>query len=146
MIEKYVKVSTLLGITTQLYSTRMNQILGEQGLSLSQFSLLNHLLRNQGKQEGVSDLAQALEVNQPAVTKIVQKLAKLELVAVQKDAADSRKKWVSITSQGQMKVQASMQSLGPDVAGWFEEWSADEMDQFIGHLAKLSGWLDENRR
>ncbi len=145
MIEKYVKASTLLGITTQLYSTRMNQILGEQDLNVSQFFLLNHLLRNQGKQEGISDLTQALEMNQPAVTKIVQKLAKLDLVEVKKDEIDSRKKWVSITVEGQKKIQTSMQSLGPDVANWFEGWSADDLDQLIGHLAKLASWLDENR-
>lgn len=145
MIEKYVKASTLLGITTQLYSTRMNQILGEQDLNVSQFFLLNHLLRNQGKREGISDLTQALEMNQPAVTKIVQKLAKLDLVEVKKDEIDSRKKWVSITVEGQKKIKTSMQSLGPDVANWFEGWSADDLDQLIGHLAKLASWLDENR-
>ncbi|MEM8861102.1 MAG: MarR family transcriptional regulator [Chloroflexota bacterium] len=145
MIEKYIKASTLLGIVTQLFSTRMNQQLGAHDLNTTQFALLNHLMRNKLRNEGISDLASALEVNQPAVTKIVQKLTKLELLQVTKDPNDSRKKYVSITPAGEQKVQTAMMALGPDVVSWFEGWQPEELDRFIGDLGKLAGWLDSNR-
>lgn len=145
MIQKTIQASTLLGIVTQLYSSRMTQLLGAHDLNTTQFALLNHLLRHKGKNESVSDLAEALEVNQPAVTKIVQKLTRLELLTVTKDEQDSRKKWVSITPAGEQKLQAAMMALGPDVVEWFEDWSAEEMDRFIKDLGRLAEWLDENR-
>ena len=52
----------------------MNSLLQPQGLNLSQFALLNHLLRSQKTIHSINDLTEAMEINQPGVTKIVQRL------------------------------------------------------------------------
>ncbi len=143
--DQLVKFATQMSITTQLFESRMNKLFSRSGLTDSQFALLNHLARHQDKNESVSDLTNALELNQPAITKIVQKLSKSGLVETRKDEQDSRKKYVSITPAGYQAIGSVMKDLGPDIIQWFEAWSADELEQFSSDLKKLATWLDENR-
>lgn len=143
--DQLIKFSTLMGITAQLFETRMSKLIGRHDLTSSQFALLNHLARHQGENESVSDLTQALELNQPAITKIVQKLTKKGMVETRKDAQDSRKKWVTITPSGLQAIGTVMQDMGPDIFSWFEEWSAEDLDRFNADLKRLSTWLDQNR-
>lgn len=142
---KIIQLSTALGILNQLYTTRMNQLLGQHDLTIAQFGLLNHLLRLHDKEHTVSELTAALEINQPGVTKIVKKLKKLGQVEVKPSKADSRKKLIRLTDAGAREVQTILMSVGPDIMAWFAEWEPAEMEQFTEHLQKLGRWLDENR-
>ena len=141
----YPQVATWLGIVSQLYDTRMTKLLSEYDLTLTQFALLNHLGRNQTSKHTISMLADALEVNQPGVTKIVKKMTGLGWVQVEKDEADSRKKYVSITKVGGEMIMTIQMALAPDVVPWFDEWNVDEMKDFLAHLQKLGGWLEQNK-
>lgn len=143
--EQISQLATALGIVNQLYTTRMNQLLGQHDLTIAQFGLLNHLLRSGSEAHTVSELTAALEINQPGVTKIIKKLSQLDLVSVQTSAADSRKKQIAITGAGAQAIQKVMMGLGPDVFQWFADWEEDEMGQFTQSLQRLGGWLDENR-
>ena len=144
-IGKIIKASTLLGIVTQLFESRMGQHLGKHDLTYSQFALLNHLARHQHLNEAISDLVKVMEMNQPGVTKAVQKLTRMGLVETHKDENDGRKKYVRITPAGQEQIGRAMADIGPDVVRWFQDWSPEEMDRFIDHLERISWWLDGNR-
>ena len=72
-VEKYVKLGTALSINTQLFSTRMGQMLDRFGLTEAQFSVLNHLARRMPEGQSVTAIAAAVEVKQPAVSKMVTK-------------------------------------------------------------------------
>lgn len=143
--KQIIQLATALGITSQLYTTRMSQLLSNHDLTIPQFNLLNHLLRAGAKEHTISDLTAALEINQPGVTKIIKKLELLEVVSVKASSQDSRKKLVSITQTGAQVVQTVMMGIGPDVMTWFAEWDEREMAQFTRSLQKLGQWLDENR-
>lgn len=145
MIESIVTTTTQLGIVSQLYTNRMNQLLGNHDLNNAQFALLNHLARHHDQPQTLSTLTASMELNQPAISKIINKFLKAGWVSVTKDQQDSRKKWVSITQIGQQLVGEIMQNIGPDILSWFEGWSKDEIEQFGDHLNKLNRWLDENR-
>jgi len=123
----------------------MNQLLTPHDLNTTHFSLLNHLARQTDQPHTLSDLTGAMELNQPAISKIVNKFSKAGWVSVEKDTQDSRKKRVSITPAGHKLVGDVMQSLGPDVAQWFEEWEEDDLKQFGAYMGRLVGWLDSNR-
>ena len=148
MDEKGSKIGRLavrLGILSQLYTNRMNLLLKEHGFTLSQFSLLNHLVSSANEGHTISDLTEAMEINQPGVTKIVHKLLKEELIDVRTDREDSRKRLVSIANKGREQIRAVNLSLYPDLSEWFQDWQPKEMDEFIAQLEKLSKWLDTNR-
>lgn len=140
-----MQLGTALGITSQLYTTRMHQLLAQHDLTISQFSLLNHLLRLSHEEHTISELTAALEINQPGVTKIVKKLENLGQLQVKSSKDDSRKKLISVTDAGAQAVQTIFMAIGPDIVTWFTDWEADEMEQFTKHLQKLGKWLDENR-
>ncbi|MFK7801524.1 MAG: MarR family winged helix-turn-helix transcriptional regulator [Anaerolineae bacterium] len=123
----------------------MNQLLSSHDLNTAHFSLLNHLARHADHPQTLSDLTAAMELNQPAVSKIINKFSKAGWVAVKKDQKDSRKKWVTITAAGNQLVGDVMRNIGPDVAQWFLGWEEEDIKQFGAHMQKLAAWLDDNR-
>jgi DNA-binding MarR family transcriptional regulator len=139
------EMATFLGIVSQLYTTRMEQLLRRHQLTLSQLSLLSHLSRSEQREHTISELTAEMEINQPGVTKLVQRLEAQNLIAVQASPLDSRKKLVSITALGSETLQKTMIALGPDAVRWFAGWDQAECAQFLQSLKKLAAWLDENR-
>ena len=123
----------------------MSTLLGAYDMTPTQFALLNHLGRQQGQRQTISALANVLEVNQPGVTKIVKKMTSLGLVQVEKDEADSRRKYVSIAPAGGEMIGRVYQAFAPEYVAMFESWETEEMATFVAQLARLGGWLDENR-
>lgn len=144
-IQKLGETATWLGIVAQLYNTRMHALLSTHNMTLTQFSVLSYLVRNQPQKATISDIADAIEVNQPGATKIVKKFVTMDLLTVEKDSVDARKRFVSITPQGLATFGAVQRSMGPDIVQWFADWHADELDTLLGNLQKLGGWLDNNR-
>ncbi|MGB1252675.1 MAG: MarR family winged helix-turn-helix transcriptional regulator [Candidatus Promineifilaceae bacterium] len=139
------QIGTWLGIVNQLHSSRMTQLLGKHNFTIVQFALLNHLARQQDTPQTITDLTNALEVNQPGVTKIVQKLARLDLIVIEKDPKDSRKRLISISQRGRETLRAVMLELAPDYVACFAEWELDRLTEFLAQLQKLGTWLDNNR-
>ena len=144
-IPKIALTARQLAIVTQLYTTRMDSLLKDHKTSLSQFSLLNHLANSPKEQHTISELTEAMEINQPGVTKIVKKLSEEKLVSIASDANDSRKRLVSINASGYDKIKSISMGLFPDVSQWFADWEEDEIDTFSNHLSKLAQWFDSNR-
>ena len=144
-IPKIALTARQLAIVAQLYTTRMDLLLKEHKTSLSQFGLLNHLANSPKEQSSISELTEAMEINQPGVTKIVKKLSEEKLVSIAHDANDSRKRLVSITPSGYDKIKSISMALFPDVSQWFADWEDDEIDAFTNHLSKLAKWFDSNR-
>jgi DNA-binding MarR family transcriptional regulator len=139
------EMATFLGIVSQLYTTRMEQLLRHHQLTLSQLSLLSHLSRSEQREHTISELTAAMEINQPGVTKLVQRLEAQNLIAVQASPFDSRKKLVSITALGYETFQNTVLALAPDTTRWFADWDREECARFLQSLQKLAAWLDENR-
>ena len=86
-----------------------------------------------------------MELNQPGITKIVQKLLNRGLLSAEKDESDSRRKYIQVTQSGLAELQSVYKSLGPDVTAWFTQWDAQTMIDFNERLGVLNAWLDKNR-
>ncbi|WP_087019497.1 MarR family winged helix-turn-helix transcriptional regulator [Thaumasiovibrio subtropicus] len=134
-----------LGIVHQLTDSFLMRHLGQFGLSISQFNVLSHFARHSEKAVTVSELTRVMQMNQPAVTKIVNKLYEMELVEIQKDSNDGRKKWVNINQNGLKKVSEAYMRFQPFMAEVFAEWEEDEMQETLAKVNKLKTWLDNNR-
>ena len=138
-------IALSLGILSQLYTTRMNKLLSEHGFTLSQFSVLSHCIRQSDEKWTISRLAKVMELNQPGITKIVQKLLGRGHLSAEKDESDSRRKYIQVTPSGLAELQSVYKSLAPDVTAWFREWDAKKMTDFDEHMKELNSWLDKNR-
>ncbi len=134
-----------LGITHQLTDNILMRLLAPFDLGISQFYILSHFARHKEQAVTVSELARVMQMNQPAVTKIINKLNEMGLVDIQKDEKDGRKKWVNINQQGLNKISEAYTSFQPFMAQVFGDWNQEEMQKTLEKVNKLKTWLDNHR-
>ncbi len=139
------KLFISLGIINQLTRAFLTKKLAVHGLNPSQFDLLTHFMRHADTPQTVSQLASVMQMNQPGITKVVNKLHEMGLLDIKKDAQDGRKKWVSINPAGLDKVTQAYQGFAPFMSQTFEDWDLEEMTQTLEKLDKLKHWLDNHR-
>jgi DNA-binding MarR family transcriptional regulator len=124
----------------------MQLLLEPHGLTPGQFSVLHHILR-QSPEKGcrISDIAAAVEVEQPAVTKTIAKFQNMGLVDIVVSATDKRAKLVTAKPDAGALLGQIYQDIGPDLLAVFNSIGADDIEQFTALLKQLGGWLDQNR-
>lgn len=133
-----VRLARALSITTQLYQSRMSQLLAPHDLTVAQFGVLNHLSRQGEEGQSVGEIAAAVEVNQPAVTKMVQKFDRLGWLA-----RTGRR--LRLSAAGQAALGAVQRDLGPDFGRAFAGWSDEEQGTLTALLERLARHYDANR-
>ncbi|MBL4863409.1 MAG: MarR family transcriptional regulator, partial [Rhodobiaceae bacterium] len=87
-----------IGIIGQLSGTMFRRALPE-GMTMSQFSVLNHFSRLGGERTPAR-LAAAFQVTKGAMTNTLQRLEAKGYVTIEMDKADRRRKLVRATVQG----------------------------------------------
>ncbi len=108
------RLFTEVGIIEQLARHKLESSMPE-GLKISQFGVLNHLVRLGGTWSPVR-LASAFQVTKAAMTNTVGRLEKRGLVEVVADPDDGRGKLVSITDAGRDMRERCIKSVGPFMA------------------------------
>ncbi|RYG90003.1 MarR family transcriptional regulator [Loktanella sp. IMCC34160] len=138
--------STWLSIVGKLFTTRMGILLAPHGLTPSQFSILHHVTRQRlpGGQS-ISQIAVAVEVEQPAVTKTTAKFQNLGLVRIEPHPTDKRSKLVHATAEADRLLGMIYQDMGPDLFKVFESLNGSDIEVFASQLKTLGRWLDQNR-
>ncbi len=115
------------------------------GLTEAQFSLLNHLARRMPKGQSVTTIAAAVEVKQPAVSKMVAKFEGMGWARFELLSNDARAKQVFLTQAGGTHFLEVQRALLPDYVQMMEGWSDEEISTLTAQLFRLVGWLDQNR-
>jgi len=138
--------STWLSIVSKLFNTRMGVLLVPHDLTPSQFSILHHVTRQrlEGGQS-ISQIAAAVEVEQPAVTKTIAKFQNLGLVEIKAHPTDKRSKLVRATSEAHRLLGTIYQDMGPDLFSVFNSLDGTDIEGFAAQLQTLGKWLDKNR-
>lgn len=139
------KVMKSLEIINQLSTSKISKALLPLNLSYSQFSLLNHFSNDPEQEATVSQLANSMQMNQPGITKVVNKLTEMGLLDVRKDSQDARKKWVKINKMGLKKLSQAQSGVMNDITDCFTHWELDELENMLQHANKLQAWFDNNR-
>ena len=132
-----------IGIIEQLARTRFERVL-PGGLSIAQFSVLNHFVRLGGEPSLVG-LSRAFQVSKPAMGKLVHKLADQGLLEVRGDPDDARGKRVSITDAGIAMRNAALAALAPEAARLTEAFGESTFEQALPGLQRVRQWLDTHR-
>lgn len=138
--------STWLSIVSQLFSVRMGKMLKPYGMTLAQFSIFHHIA--QQKLTGdmrISDIAAAVEVGQPAVTKAIAKFESKGLVELVGIASDRRVKKVIVKPEAIALLGEIREGIGPELFQVFCSIENSELEQFAKNLKQLGQWLDKNR-
>ena len=140
------RVITLIGIIDQLFTTRASAILKKTGLPYARFSLLHHFGFNPERGWTIGELAMAMEMNQPGITKLVQKLETQGYLIARADPQDLRIKRLFITKSGLSARATALRALAPDVVAAFEGWPSKKIADLRAPLETLKTWLDDHRR
>ncbi|MGI8517180.1 MAG: MarR family winged helix-turn-helix transcriptional regulator [Acidimicrobiia bacterium] len=116
----------------------------DTGLSVERIELLAHLERNPYTDLGPGDLAEALSVSRPAVTRTVNNLEGSGLVRRVGSTADGRSVVVRLTPAGRRAVNRARANRVRTMASRLRGRSERELIQLAQGLRILAEMLDED--
>ena len=128
-----------LGERMQAETTRFIEASGLE-VSASLFPLLAALDRPEGLTVG--ELADAIGVSQPGVTRSLTKLADLGLVAVAHESADRRRRSARLTAYGEAVVGRARAEVWPHIEAAVAAACDGLEGAFLDQLAELEARLD----
>lgn len=133
-----------IGIIEHLSRTRLERMLPD-GLRLSHFSVLNHLVRV-GEGTNPVRLARAFQVAKGAMTNTIQRLEERRLIEVRADERDGRAKRIYLTAEGRAMrwrciavAEDSLRDVAQDALG-------SRLMTILPVLTELRKYLDAARQ
>lgn len=125
-----------ISIIHQQFSTRANQDLKTLNLNFSQLSLLSHMMFLKTP-ASITELAEQMDLNQPAVTKMVQHLAEHGWIEMQTASEDARKKYVVLKEEGRGVFKQAQQALFPLLQLSFDGLALQEAQVTLHQLQQI---------
>lgn len=141
--DKLFQLFNEIGIIAQLSGTLFERVMPD-GMTLAQFTVLNHFVRL-GGERSPAQLAAAFQVTRGTMTSTLQKLEAKNLVDIAPDKADARAKIVRITETGRRMRERCISALGPKLADLSQKLEGLDMDSTIEPLQRLRRELDRAR-
>ncbi len=132
-----------IGIIEQLSRNRAEKRFPD-GLKISQFSVLNHLIRVT-PQASPAQLASAFQVTRAAMTNTMKRLVELNYITVSPDPEDGRGKLVTITDAGRDAHARAITALRSDFEECIEALGAQGFTDALPFLRAVRMYLDEHR-
>ena len=136
------ELMTRFGMAAQLFQTKLEAGLAPYGLTIPQMSVLSHLVAL-AQPLRVTEIARAVEVGQPAVTKMLTKFEHAGWVGFITSAEDRRSKAVVATDNGRKLLAEVQQSIFPTLGGFFSEWKSEDLANFSEYLKKVIQLMDD---
>jgi DNA-binding MarR family transcriptional regulator len=100
-------VGAIAQAATQLLPRIDAELRRRHGLSLPAFSVLRLLAKRSGERLTMSDLAKVAGMSPAGVTRVMQRLAAAGLVERERDLADRRPLFASLTEAGEVRLGAA---------------------------------------
>jgi len=132
-----------IGIIAQLSGTAFERAMPD-GMTLSQFVVLNHLTRLGGNRTPVQ-IARAMQVTKGAMTNTIGHLSRAGLITVVPDGKDGRAKRVDITDRGRAARQAAIDAMTPDLRAVAGAIAPSALAAVLPILERARAFLDARR-
>ena len=139
----YFQFFNEVGIIAQLSRAMMEREL-PNGLLISHFSVLNHLIRVQDGRTPV-ELASAFQVAKTTMTHTLSGLEKHGFVEMRANPKDGRSKRVWITEAGRDFRDEAIAALVPMMAEMVKEFPPGRLEEILPTLTEVRIYLDELR-
>ena len=134
---------TEIGIIEQLARAMLERVLPD-GMKISQFTVLNHLVRLPG-QWSPARLANAFQVTKAAMTNTLQRLESRGLIKIEADPSDGRGKLISLSLAGRDMRENCISNIGPLLVDMEQEFGEQKFLIALPFLEEVRSYLDEHR-
>ncbi len=142
-IEQLFRFFNEIGIIAQLSQNMFESVL-PHGLTLSQFSVLNHFVRL-GRIESPARLAKSFQVTKGAMTNTLARLEKRGFITINPDPADGRAKLVDITGAGRQAQRDCLDAVIPMLETVADNFDILDFRSSVPHLEQVRIFLDDAR-
>lgn len=132
-----------VGIINQLSTALFNRRLPD-GLHVSHFSVLNHLVRL-GDGKTPLALAKAFQTAKGTMTNTLGVLSKRGLIRITAHQTDGRSKLIFLTGEGRAFHQQAIESLVPAIVALDQKIDWESVAKLLPELQTIRAVLDENR-
>ncbi len=139
-----IECLTRFGIASQLFQSFLETRLAPHGLTPAQLNVLSHIARARAPQR-VTDIATAVQIGQPAATKILTKFEQAGWVVFIASSVDRRSKLAQITKAGGEHLINVQRSTMPDLGAFLTEWPTEDLHHLTQALTRLGQFLDDRR-
>ncbi len=127
-------------IVHQLVATRLSRALHPTPLSLTSVSVLS-FLRRVPQGASVSQIADAMEVNQPAVSKTLKTLDELGALSTERDPGDARRLVVRMTDRGHALLGDAEMAMHPAATAIFRDHDSAALTRLVTELEALAATI-----
>ncbi len=135
----FLEVGILAQLSRAMFSLRL-----PPGISVSQFTVLNHLVRVRDGGTPL-ELARAFQVPKTSMTHSLNVLERHGLVRLAPNPLDGRSKFTFITAEGRAFLLASRAALAPDIRALGDQFPASRLAGVLPTLTDLRRVLDAMR-
>jgi DNA-binding MarR family transcriptional regulator len=112
------------------------------GIGFSQFKLMMALEKHPAVEQ--LTLAKFLGQTEASISRQIQLMLKSQLISVEKDLQDHRRRVVRLTGQGRVLLEEATRALNNAHALSFSGLTASEKEQFANYIAKLTATICHN--
>lgn len=130
-------------IIAQLSGNAVERAMPE-GMTLPQFSVLNHLIRLGGDRTPLQ-IANAMQVTKGAMTNTLGHLSTAGAISIRPDSRDGRSKRVDITDAGRALHARTLQAMLPEMDFLGDSVTPEEIAGALPLLERMRKLLDERR-
>ena len=127
-------------VVNQLVTTRLSRALQPTPLSLTSVSFLS-FLRRVPQGASVSQIADAMEVNQPAVSKTLKALDELGALSTERDPDDARRLVVRMTDRGHTLLRDAEIAMHPAASAIFRDHDSAALGRLVRELEALAATI-----
>jgi DNA-binding MarR family transcriptional regulator len=138
------EVFTEIAIIHQLTNAMLLEVM-PKGVTMAQFTVLNHFVRLEVKTTSPASLASAFQVTRPTMTSTLLRMERAGLVKIISDPNDGRGKLVSVTAKGKSTFAACVAAadpLAPKIKSAITDY---DLSSVLPQLKKIRSSLDKMR-
>lgn len=133
-----------IGIIDQLAVSMFERAM-PRGMTLAQFTVLNHFVRRGIAEASPAVLASAFQVTRPTMTSTLGRMQRAGLVSINPDPADGRAKRVRLTEAGKAMRDTCIAAVMPLLPLVGTALDDAELEQTLALLRRLRVRLDSAR-
>lgn len=120
-----------------------NRALEDHEISATDWSILG-ALKNAGKPILFGDLARRIGVTAPRITTVINDLTAHDWIVIETDPRDNRRKFISLSKEGQKFLTATEKKVNKETEKLFEGISDRDLSGFIKTLEHITREEEDN--